>query len=97
MVAGERLGLESEWPFEAHWLVDEQTGAEGRNPQEGIWAYKPPSDMWEKLGLFDKGMVQPLPSDVAGLGAVMGALDVHGGCVLRGDTATTATAHSWWW
>lgn len=91
MVGGERLGLESEWPFEAHWLVDEQTGAEGRNRQEGIWAYKPPSDVWEKLDLFDKGMVQPLPSDVAGLGAVMGALDVHGACVLRGDTGTTAT------
>eukprot|EP01052_Picozoa_sp_SAG31_P035052 SAG31_NODE_4180_length_3498_cov_4.884378_1_plen_740_part_00 len=98
MVAGEEL-LKSEWPFEARWLDSVETAATESNREEGVWAYRSPSQIWERmrLGLCNAqptgslpGTELPLPTDLAGLEAAMSALDVHGACVLRGDAAVTA-------
>ncbi len=89
--------LEPEWPFRTNELGDvrlepgEEPG--GRNREEGIYSYLPPSTIWEGLDLSSGGAgsnEHALPADAQGLGGVMGALDVQGACVLRGDAATAA-------
>lgn len=86
-----------EWPFAT--LQDARHECDTDGKEDGIWSYHPPSPQWEAtLAAMSAGSVgggadlcMPAPVDGAGLAAVMGALDVHGACVLRGNAATVGS------
>ena len=83
---------ELEWPFKADDLgLGRSRFRSATAGEDRVWSYNPPSPMWETLNLSDADTEHPLSADdTAGLGRVMGALDTHGACLLRGDGAAAA-------
>lgn len=70
------LEMRHEWPFETS--------------TEEIAAYQRPSKLWETLRLSNAGVEHQLPMDVAGLDGMLGSLDMHGACTVRGDMQTAS-------